>query len=625
MTGMAARDPRSRGAAQGSAAPARRPDSPGTRPVPEMIAAWADATPDAVAAVAGHQSLTYQQLLDRARRVAGAVRRAGAGRDDVVGLACERGLDGLAGMLGILLAGSGYLYLDPTWPAQRLRHMARECRLPLVLTGGGDVDLGPRADPHAPRGRRTGSLRRLGIAAAVATTAASPGPSGAGLRDLCYVVYTSGSTGAPKGVAVEHRGAGNMVRRLAAAFGVGSGVRMLQFASWAWDAAACEILVTLAAGGTLVVAGDAARRGGEDLAALLRDQEVHVATLTPSLLAALPEAELPSLQTVVAVGEPCPPELVARWGPGRRFLNGYGPTEATVAVSVGRCWPGEQVTIGRPLRGVRVEILDEDGAPVPRGTPGELVVGGVGLARGYVAAAPDGYRGPGPAITSGDRFFPSAGARWYRTGDLAYQRADGYLFYLGRVDDQVKVRGHRVELTEVELGLCRHPGVRTCAVTAVGGRLVGYVVPVSTGPVCTVPVSGAPPVEEVLAEAARWLPDFMLPSEVRLVDRLPLNANGKLDRRALADLATTPVGPQRGADVLADTLALVREALEIDQVGPDDDVFDAGGHSLVAAQLAVAATERFGVPVAALQVYDNPTAARLAALITELGPARKVA
>jgi amino acid adenylation domain-containing protein len=578
-------------------------------PVPELIARWAVTTPDAVAAVDGARAVTYRQLLDRALRIAGAVRRAGAGRDEVVGLACRRGIDGLTGMLGVLLAGSAYLYLDPTWPAERRDHMVRECQVPLVLVDAPDTDFAPDTDlaPDLPRIALDeppgGAARRQ--------------PSGVRSGDLCYVVYTSGSTGVPKGVAVEHRGAANMARRLAAAFGVRPGVRMLQFASWAWDAAAGEILVTLVAGGTLVFARDAARNGGEELAALLREERVQVATLTPSLLAALPEAGLPDLRTVIAVGEPCPPELVARWAPGRWFLNGYGPSEATVAVSVGRCRPGEPVTIGRPLPGVRVRVVDAAGVDVPHGYPGELLVGGLGVARGYVSAAPEGAAGRGPVVSPGDRFVEVAGARWYRTGDLVSRQPDGSLVHRGRVDDQVKVNGHRVELAEVERGLRRHPGVRACAVAAGGGRLVAYVV--AETPWLSL--------DEVVAEAARWLPEFMLPSEVRLVDVLPLTANGKLNRRALTALAdAVPAPGARGdRDVPAEVLALVRQALETEQIGPDDDVFDAGGHSLVAAQLAVAATERFGVPVAALHVYDNPTPASLAKLIVELTADRQAA
>jgi acyl-coenzyme A synthetase/AMP-(fatty) acid ligase/acyl carrier protein len=262
---------------------------------------------------------------------------------------------------------------------------------------------------------------------------------------------------------------------------------------------------------------------------------------------------------------------------------------------------------------VQVRVVDPSGAAVPKGQPGELVVGGCGVARGYVTTVPE-YPGRGPVVTPGERFFAAAGSRWYHTGDLVHQAPDGSLVYRGRADDQVKVRGHRVELAEVEQSLRRHPGVRACAVAAGGGRLVAYVVP------------GAPALStaEVLAEAARWLPDFMLPQEVRVVDTLPLTGNGKLNRRALTAMSEAP-DPPGLSEVLADTLTLVRQALEIEQVGPDDDVFEAGGHSLVAAQLAVAATERFGVPVAALQVYDHPTPARLAALISTLAPRGKAA
>jgi amino acid adenylation domain-containing protein len=570
-----------------------------------MIAAWAETTPDAIAVVDDDRTLTYRQLVDAAVGVASEIRLAGVSRDEVVGLQCPRGLDGLTGLLGIMLSGAACLYLDPAWPAQRRTHMTRECRLPLLLSADESAD----DDQDGPFPQR---LRLDKLVEMRPTGDDAPWVHGVSPGDLCYVVYTSGSTGTPKGVAIEHGGAGNMARRLAVAFGVFPGVRMLQFSNWAWDAAACEILVTLGAGGTLVLAPDEARQGGEQLAELLRTQRIQVATLTPSVLAALPDADLPSLQTVISVGETCPPELVARWAPGRRFLNGYGPSEATVAVSVGRCWPGAPVTIGRPLRGVQVRVVDGNDDPVPNGAVGELIVGGYGIARGYITTQPDGYLGRSPAVTSASQFVRTAGTRWYRTGDLVRQRADGHLIYQGRADDQVKVNGHRIELSEVEHGLLRHPGIRACAVVASGGRLIAYVVPANMGVITS----------DLLAHAAEWLPGFMLPSEIQMVDTLPLNGNGKLNRPALTALAQQR--PQ-DRDLLADTLALIRQALETPQVGPDDDVFEAGGHSLVAAQLAVAATQQFGVPIAALQVYDHPTAARLAALIRTLAPPDKAA
>jgi non-ribosomal peptide synthetase component F len=291
--------------------------------VHEMIAAQAARTPDAVAVLADGEAWTYGHLVDCASQIARVLRETGAGRETVVGLAYPRSFAGVAGMLGIWSAAAAFVYLDPALPPARLAHIVAECRMPVILT----------ADATA--------VARLGAAVVELTDVLAAGwggpppPAGNTPGDLCYVVYTSGSTGVPKGVAVEHAGVANMARQLARIFGVAEGMRMLQYSAWSWDAALCELLVALTTGATMVVAPDQVRGGGQDLAGFLREQRIEVATLVPSVLAALPEDNLPDLRTMVAVGEPCPPEVVDRWGRGRRFLNGYGPTEATVAVSVG--------------------------------------------------------------------------------------------------------------------------------------------------------------------------------------------------------------------------------------------------------------------------------------------------
>jgi len=575
--------------------------------VAEAIAARTAADPDAVAVLTDDDMLTYGQLLAQATRVARAVREAGAGRDQVVGLSCRRSTDGLAGLLGILLAGAGYTYLDPAWPPDRLRRVVAQCWMPILV-----------ADPHAADlaedlGPATVGLDRVFTAPADG----DPDPVAVSEpRDLAYVVYTSGSTGVPKGVAVEHAGVSNMAHQLARLFRVAPGERMVQFAHWAWDAAVCEILVTLTAGGTLVLAPETVRRGGDDLAAFLRRHRVSVATLTPSVLAALPDRDLPDLRTVVAVGEPCPPHLVTRWAqPGRRFLNGYGPSEATVAVSVGVCRPGHPVTIGRALPGVRVRVVDDTGTAVPVGQPGELLVGGVGVARGYLTDPEDAHPDLGPTVRTGGPFFADADGRWYRTGDIVRQRVDGSLVFVDRLDDQIQLHGHRIEPSEVGTALKTHPAVRACVVMPVGGRLVAWV------EVTDASVSAA----DLAATAADRLPSHMVP-EIRLVEQWPLTDQGKLDRAMLraaptADNPQPRTGPAESKgpaeSVGRAVLDEVRLVLDDDTVGVDDDFFDIGGHSLLAAELAVRLTERFGVPVEARQVAEHRTAGRLATLVEQ--------
>ena len=571
--------------------------------VAEAIAARAWADPDAVAVLTDGHRLTFGQVLDQSTQVARVIRAAGGGRDQIVGLSCRRSTDGLVGLLGILFAGAAYTYLDPTWPPDRLRRVVAQCWMPALVTdavcAGIADDLGP-ATVNVDHVLTTPWLD-------------DPEPLTTNQpHDLAYVVYTSGSTGVAKGVAVEHAGVANMAHQLAQMFGVTPGERMLQFATWGWDAAACEILVALTAGATLVLAPDAVRHGGEDLAAFLRRHRVGVATLTPSVLTALPHSDLPDLRTVVAVGEPCPAELVTRWAhPGRRFCNGYGPTETTVAVSVGVCQPGDTVTIGPPLPGVTVRVVDDADAPVPGGQPGELLVGGIGVARGYLADPDDAHPDAGPTVARHDRFFTADGNRWYRTGDIVRQHGDGQLVFIGRRDDQIQLHGHRIEPGEIGAALRSHPAVRACAVLPVAGRLVAWVQ-------VDDPTLAA---SALAATAADQLPAHMVP-EVRLVERLPLTPQGKLDRDALhASAAVADADPQADQEpaetTVAAILAEVRTVLDDATVGADDDFIDAGGHSLLVAELAVRLSERFGIPVQANQVAARRTAIELAALIDQ--------
>lgn len=544
----------------------------------------------------GTAPTTYGQLHTRARQVADLVHDALVGPGQVVGLACRRGVEGLVGMLGVLLAGAAYVYLDPDWPRMRLELVARQCRLPLILAdaaGSGSVlDLGcpvTRLDNLLDRPRGGGGYPE-------------PGP-----QDPAYVVYTSGSTGTPKGVVAAHGSVANMVSVLREQFMLYPGVKMAQFSAWPWDAAVCEILTTLSAGSTLVMVPEKLREGGPDLADFLRSTRVSVATLTPSVWAALPEDRLPMLRTVVAVGEPCPGRLVNRWAPDRRFLNGYGPTEATVAVSLGHCYKGQRVTIGRPIPGVKVRVVDEHDKDVPEGESGELVVGGRGVALGYLAEPVDGQL----TIVDGGKFFTDEnGERWYRTGDVvSTEEGSGRLVFEGRRDHQVQLHGWRIELAEVEHAIEQHPAVQRCVVVATAHRLVAWVQ--SSDPLL-MPA-------DLVGVAASQLPSHEIPSEYHIVGVLPTTVNGKLDREALR--TATP----EHSDVAELVLTFVRAELgEHSFVGGDDDLVEMGTTSLFAAQLAVQLSEELGFAVDARMIVEGRTAARIGeeirrAMLTRVG------
>ncbi|MER7057943.1 amino acid adenylation domain-containing protein, partial [Streptomyces sp. NPDC000351] len=458
--------------------------------VTELFAARVAAVPDAVALVSGDVELTYRRLNARANRFAHALIARGVGPEQVVAVALPRSVESVVAVLGVLKAGAAYLPVDPAYPAARIAFMLDDARPAVVVD-----------DPAL-------------VAEASGLPETDPGVV-VDARHPAYVIYTSGSTGRPKGVVVSHTGVSGLVAAQADRLGVAPGSRVLQFASPSFDASFWDLCGAVLTGAALVLAPS------ETPLEALTDRRLDIThvTLPPSALAAVESADL-TAGTLVVAGEACAPELVARWAPGRRMINAYGPTETTVCATMSDpLSPGTGAPpIGRPVAGFRVYVLDERLRIVPPGVAGELYVAGPGLARGYLNR---------PALTAG-RFvacpFGPAGARMYRTGDVVRRRTDGELEYVGRSDDQVKVRGFRVELGEVEAALAEHPGVARAAVLARDDRLIGYV---SARP------DGAVRPAELAAYLRDRLPDYLVPSAFVLLDVLPLTPNGKLDRAAL--------------------------------------------------------------------------------------------
>ncbi|BBL70958.1 hypothetical protein MoryE10_15640 [Methylogaea oryzae] len=561
--------------------------------VHDLIQRQAALTPAAEALRFRGESMSYAELEARAGGLAQRLHALGIGPESRVGLCAARSMEMVVGLLAILKAGGAYVPLDPAYPAERLRYMIEDADLALLL-------VQPELREALPD---TATLRLDLAMPAPAETAALPAPA-VGPANAAYVIYTSGTTGRPKGVVLEHRGACNLALAQQRAFGVTVGTRVLQFASLSFDAATWEILMALCAGGTLCLAPAEDLLPGLELARFLREQDIHIATLPPSALAAMAAEALPALATLIVAGEACPAELVDRWAVGRRFFNAYGPTETTVCAAWSECEAGQgRPSIGRPIANTRLYLLDGRRRPVPQGAVGELYVGGAGVARGYLNQ---------PELTAeryvDDPFSDRPGARLYRTGDLCRWRADGRLDFLGRADHQVKIRGYRIEPGEIESQLLRQSGVAEAAVIGRdepgGTRLVAYVAP-EPGTHLNV---------EKLRDALReTLPAYMLPSAWVLVPALPLTPNGKLDRRALpaperlAEAPATAFDP--AAALIADVFASV---LGLERAAATDDFFELGGHSLLATQVQWRLRELFQVELPLRALFEYPTPAALA-------------
>lgn len=576
--------------------------------LPQMIAAVAarcaarvavEVPEDSAGSVRPASAMTYGALVDRAAQLAAVLAPRVEAEDRVVVLLPRHHPDAVAAQLAVWWVAGAFVCPDPRHPDAALHHVVRDSGAVAALS---DRDGAARLAPVVER-------ERVLVVDDLGPCASSPAPAPLTASSLAYVLYTSGTTGRPKGVLVEHGGLANLVRSDVERFGLGEGDRCLQGSSLAYDSSLEEIWSPLAGGATVVVADDERIRGGPDLVAWLRAQRITVVMPTPTLLRTLgvrePARELPDLRLIYTGGEAVPDEVVDLWADAVWLENGYGPTECTVVCTRGRLRRGEPVTIGRPIPGHDAFVLDPDGdAPVARGEIGELCIRGPGVARGYMGD-PDRTSARFPVLEGIGRV--------YRTGDLARWSGDA-LVCLGRVDGQVKVRGYRIELEAIEQALVTETGARAaaCRVQGATGReqIVGFVV-------------GAEHVDRdaIRAQLGRMLPAHMVPAAVGTLDALPMNASGKLDRSGLpvVDLAgpEAKLRPPRSAREKAVEQAFAR-ALGMDRVSVDADFFDLGGNSVRAAEaVSLLRQDPTTAHLAVRDLYEAPTVERLAALAEE--------
>jgi amino acid adenylation domain-containing protein/FkbH-like protein len=558
--------------------------------------------PGAIALEFEQASLTYAALNSRVNRLARSLMDSGIGPEDIIAVALPRSLDLIVALLGILKSGAAYLPLDSQYPSDRLAFMIDDARPKRIVTSSAIAPLLPKNVPIL-------YLDDADTIAALALQRES-NPSEEGRRaalaplNRAYVIYTSGSTGRPKGVMVTHAGIANLAISQIERFAITAESRVLQFASVSFDAAVSEISTSLLAGARLILAPASQLLPGEALSALIARSHATHATLPPSALAILAPDALPKGFTLIVAGEACPPHLVERWSTGRRMINAYGPTEATVCATITEPLSGAIAPpLGEPIPNVGVFVLDEYFEPVPAGAPGEIFIAGIGLARGYL----------GRADLTAERFLPNpfgpSGSRMYGTGDLARWRDDGALEFLGRTDHQVKIRGFRVEPGEIEAVLARHPAVSAVAIVAREDsqgqqQLIGYAVPM---------VGESVDAAALRRYVAELLPEYMVPAAMVLLERLPLTPNGKLDRNALPHptFSSNRTAPNTPQEVLV--AQLFAEVLGLDEFGMEDSFFDLGGHSLAATRLISRIRATSGAMLELDDVFDQPTVAGLAA------------
>ncbi|HEY7248022.1 MAG TPA: Pls/PosA family non-ribosomal peptide synthetase [Xanthobacteraceae bacterium] len=576
----------------------------------ELFERQVDARGAAVAVICGDEALSYYELERRANWLAHRLREMRAGPSSLVGIALGRSMLPIVAVLGCLKAGAAYVPIDPSHPDDRIRYIVTEAEITALITEQEQVPrlsqlfAGPTValDVMQMAGTRSSRLSRR--------------ETGLSTSDLCYVIYTSGTTGRPKGVMTEHRNTVHFVHAFNRVCRTTPADRIFQGFSLGFDGSVEEMWMAFSNGATLVVPTRDAPRFGNELARYLARQGVTCFSTVPTMLTTMTEA-VPTLRQLVVSGEVCQPQLVERWAlPGRLMLNVYGPTETTVNTTAAVCKPGQPVTIGRPLEGYEVLVLDGELQPLPRGAVGELCIGGGGVARGYLKQ---------PDLTASSFIIsPHNGRRLYRTGDLGCINAAGEIEYFGRLDSQVKIRGHRVELAEIEAVLLEQPrvigSVANLHEAADGTRsLAAYVV--------VDPPSAPLDRGAILAALRARLPAYMIPAFLDVLLELPLLVSGKADRKRLPAPVSPLIDSDRAvtapATALERTIAAVWASIfRVPQVGIEQNFFlDLGGHSLLAAQMAALLRSGNKLDVAVRDVYAFPTVRELARHLATSMPA----
>ncbi|MBP1124792.1 MULTISPECIES: amino acid adenylation domain-containing protein [Pseudomonas] len=580
-------------------------DYPLQHSVQQLIEAQVSRTPDAQALVFAAESLSYAQMNARANRLAHRLIQQGVGPDVLVGVAMERSIEMVVALLAVLKAGGAYVPLDPDYPRDRLAYMLEDSQVHLLLTQAHVMQALPISDPERCLLVEQGDRWLSAYADTNPDVAVDA-------ENLAYVIYTSGSTGQPKGAGNRHCALTNRLLWMQQAYALDADDTVLQKTPFSFDVSVWEFFWPLMTGARLVVAAPGDHRDPSRLVELINRQQVTTLHFVPSMLQAFLQdpqaARCKGLQRIICSGEALPVDAqqkVFAKLPNAGLFNLYGPTEAAIDVTHWTCVDEQRdsVPIGRPIANLRTHVLDAQLQPVAAGVAGELYLGGVGLARSY-------HRRPG---LTAERFVPcpfQPGERLYRTGDRVRQRMDGVIEYIGRLDHQVKLRGLRIELGEIEARLLEHPQVREASVQVHEGKyLVGYLVLQESTQAWR---------DALGAHLLAHLPDYMVPAQWVLLERMPLSPNGKLDRKALPapDASVHERRFVAARNPLEQTLVAVwREVLEVEQVGIEDNFFESGGHSLLVLMLKERIRKAVGAELSVSQLMLNPTVAGQAACL----------